>query len=49
MKTALAGMLAVAMFGMLFGIAGIIFATPIMVTLMILVRHLYVKGALGRT
>jgi predicted PurR-regulated permease PerM len=42
-------LLAVAMFGMLFGIAGVIFATPIMVTLMILVRQLYVKDALGRT
>ena len=40
--------LAVAMFGMLFGIVGVIFATPMMVALMILVRHLYVRDTLGR-
>ena len=40
-------LLAVAGFGILFGIAGVLLATPLLLVLMILVRMLYVEDALG--
>ena len=40
-------LLAVAGFGILFGLAGILLATPLLLTLMILVRMLYVEDTLG--
>lgn len=42
-------LIAVVVFGLLFGILGVIFATPMMVVLMVMVRKLYVEGAHGRT
>ena len=41
-------LISVVVFGLLFGIVGVIFAAPLMVTVMVLVRKLYVEGALGR-
>lgn len=38
------GMLAVVVFGLLFGLPGAVFATPLMVALMILVEKLYVEN-----
>ncbi|WP_119418376.1 AI-2E family transporter [Desertibaculum subflavum] len=40
--------LAVVIFGFLFGIPGIVFATPLMVVTFVLVRKLYVQWALGK-
>lgn len=37
------GLVAVLLFGILFGIPGVLFATPMMVMVMILVNHLYVQ------
>ncbi|GGX27906.1 AI-2E family transporter [Pigmentiphaga litoralis] len=42
------GLLAVVIFGMLFGIAGVVLATPLMVVVMILVQELYVKAGLEK-
>jgi predicted PurR-regulated permease PerM len=39
--------LAVVIFGLLFGTLGVLFATPLMVVAMVLVRKLYVERALG--
>lgn len=39
-------MLSAAIFGILFGTVGVIFATPMMVIVMVLVRKLYIEGAL---
>jgi len=36
------GLLSVVIFGLLFGLMGVVFATPLMVVLMILVQKLYV-------
>jgi predicted PurR-regulated permease PerM len=38
------GMVAVVVFGLLFGLPGAVFATPLMVVLMILVQKLYIEG-----
>lgn len=43
------GMLAVVVFGLLFGLPGAVFATPLMVVLMILVQKLYVENNGGPT
>src|SRR5690606_28141479 len=40
------GLIAVILFGVLFGIPGILFATPLMVVAMILVQKLYIKDGL---
>lgn len=40
------GITAAVIFGLLFGLAGIIFATPLMVVAMVLVQKLYVEGVL---
>lgn len=40
------GLVAVVIFGVLFGIPGILFATPLMVVVMILVKKLYIENAL---
>jgi predicted PurR-regulated permease PerM len=40
------GLTSVLVFGLLFGLMGVIFATPLMVVLMILVQRLYVEGLL---
>lgn len=40
------GVISVVVFGLLFGVMGIIFATPLMVVLMILVKELYVQDVL---
>lgn len=40
------GLLAVVIFGMLFGIAGVVFATPLMVVVLILIHTLYVEDVL---
>jgi predicted PurR-regulated permease PerM len=40
------GLLAAVIFGILFGIVGVLFATPLMVLMMILVQRLYVHGVL---
>jgi predicted PurR-regulated permease PerM len=40
------GILASVVFGVLFGIVGVLFATPLMVVAMIMVRELYVEGFL---
>lgn len=40
------GLVSVIMFGSLFGIAGVLFATPLMVVVMILVKQLYIENAL---
>jgi len=42
------GLVAVVVFGLLFGVAGIVFATPLIVVLMVLVRKLYVEGVIER-
>ena len=42
------GLISVIVFGVLFGVIGIIFATPLMVVLMILVQHIYVRDLLER-
>ncbi len=39
--------LAVVIFGLLFGTLGVLFATPLMVVAVVLVRKLYVERALG--
>jgi predicted PurR-regulated permease PerM len=41
------GVIAVVVFGLLFGIMGVLFATPLMVVVLILVRKLYVEAAIG--
>jgi predicted PurR-regulated permease PerM len=41
-----ASLLAVVAFGLLFGILGVAFATPIAVVVMVMVKHLYVEDAL---
>lgn len=41
-----ASLLAVVTFGLLFGLLGVIFATPIAVVVMVMVKHLYVEDAL---
>lgn len=38
------GLVSVVIFGLLFGVMGILFATPLMVVLMILVQKLYVEN-----
>lgn len=38
------GLLSVLIFGLLFGLMGVVFATPLMVVLMILVQKLYIKS-----
>jgi predicted PurR-regulated permease PerM len=40
------GITAAVIFGLLFGLTGIIFATPLMVVAMVLIRKLYVEGIL---
>ena len=40
------GIMAAVIFGLLFGLAGVILATPLMVVAMVLVRKLYVEGVL---
>jgi len=40
------GMTAAVMFGVLFGLLGVLLATPAMVVLMVLVRRLYIEGVL---
>lgn len=40
------GIMAAVVFGLLFGIVGIVFATPLMVVAMVLVRKLYIEGVL---
>lgn len=40
------GITAAVIFGLLFGLAGVIFATPLMVVVMVLVQNLYVEGVL---
>jgi predicted PurR-regulated permease PerM len=40
------GIAATVMFGMLFGLMGVLLATPAMVVLMVLVQRLYIKGVL---
>ena len=40
------GILSVVAFGTLFGIAGVLFAVPLMVVVMILVQEIYVKRTL---
>jgi predicted PurR-regulated permease PerM len=40
------GITAAVIFGLLFGLAGIIFATPLMVVVMVLVEKLYVEDVL---
>jgi predicted PurR-regulated permease PerM len=40
------GITAAVIFGLLFGLSGIIFATPLMVVAMVLIRKLYVEGIL---
>lgn len=40
------GLLSVVVFGLLFGVAGVVFATPLMVVTMILVQKLYVQEVL---
>jgi predicted PurR-regulated permease PerM len=42
------GLVAVVVFGLLFGVMGIVFATPLIVVLMVLVRKLYVEGVIER-
>src|SRR6185369_14221453 len=42
------GLLAVVVFGTLFGVAGVVFGTPLMVVAMILTRRLYIEGFLER-
>jgi predicted PurR-regulated permease PerM len=41
------GILAVVVFGLLFGTLGVLFATPLMVVVVVLMRKLYVERALG--
>jgi predicted PurR-regulated permease PerM len=36
-------------FGLLFGLPGVVLATPLMVVVMVLVQKLYVEGALEDT
>lgn len=38
------GIMAAVIFGVLFGVAGVIFATPLMVVVMVLVQRLYIAG-----
>lgn len=40
------GILAAVIFGLLFGIVGVLFATPLMVVVMVLVQKLYIEGVL---
>jgi predicted PurR-regulated permease PerM len=40
------GITAAVIFGLLFGLAGIIFATPLMVVVMVLVEKLYVEDVI---
>jgi predicted PurR-regulated permease PerM len=40
------GIMAAVIFGLLFGLAGVILATPLMVVAMVLVQKLYVEGVL---
>jgi predicted PurR-regulated permease PerM len=40
------GISATVMFGILFGVMGVLLATPAMVVLIVLVQHLYIKGVL---
>jgi predicted PurR-regulated permease PerM len=40
------GLIGVVVFGVLFGVLGVLFATPLMVVVMVLVQKLYVEGAL---
>ena len=40
------GVIALVVFGLLFGVMGVIFATPLMVVVMILVQKLYVQDVL---
>jgi predicted PurR-regulated permease PerM len=42
------GIVSVLVFGMLFGVIGIIFATPLMVVVMILLQHIYVRDLLEK-
>jgi predicted PurR-regulated permease PerM len=41
------GLIAVIVFGVVFGPLGVVFAMPLMVVLMLLVQRLYIEGALG--
>jgi len=43
------GIIAAVIFGLLFGLPGVILATPLMVVVMVLVQKLYVEGALEDT
>jgi predicted PurR-regulated permease PerM len=43
------GLAAAVMFGVLFGLMGVLLATPMMVVLMVLVQKLYVEGVLSDT
>lgn len=40
------GLIGVVVFGLLFGVLGILFATPLMVVVMVLTQKLYVEAAL---
>jgi predicted PurR-regulated permease PerM len=40
------GISATVMFGILFGVMGVLLATPAMVVLIVLVQRLYIKGVL---
>lgn len=40
------GIIAAVIFGLLFGLAGVIFATPLMVVAMVMVQKLYIEGVL---
>jgi predicted PurR-regulated permease PerM len=42
------GLVAVVVFGLLFGVMGVVFATPLIVVLMVLVQKLYVEGVIER-
>jgi predicted PurR-regulated permease PerM len=40
------GLIGVVVFGLLFGVLGVLFATPLMVVVMVLTQKLYVEAAL---
>jgi predicted PurR-regulated permease PerM len=40
------GLVGVVIFGLLFGILGVLFATPLMVVVMVMVQKLYIEAAL---
>jgi predicted PurR-regulated permease PerM len=45
-ESSLLGLVSVVAFGLLFGVLGVLFATPLAVVTMVLVRELYVKDVL---